>query len=389
MLAGTTGLVPWIWEASSWYGFIPSGFVFGGFFFLMWTGELARILFGPQTKRVARTLVVRGAQTIFIATAPGMLGVYGGALFGIDYPYEGLAEQVGTIVLGIGTVVLSIGLILEWKRLPLVVDSSAHKALDMMKESGFGLDDSRLWVGIDPTLDNLGKTYPADDEFAILLHTGSVYGTESGGLYQTMIHEMSHVYLFQKKHPSHIERTFEEVYDPIVERLPAKWQSRTTRAVMLCPLEVFAEDLTFKVLEGSKTSWAKAALEYFRRGRAIRKSLAISSKRRMWGNALLLIRNCYYQSVMQRYRMADSGAIVKKANEKLLASLPPIASTSFDYFHRLFLELRDDITVEDFKKTLEDYLSQFIALAEGRNGEDAGERKLRGAVLEPTNRLES
>ncbi len=142
---------------------------------------------------------------------------------------------------------------------------------------------------------------------------------------------------------------------------------------MLYPLEVFAEDLTFKVLEGSKASWAKAALEYFRRRRAIRKSLAISSKRRMWGNALLLIRNCYYQSEMERYQMADSDAIVKKANEKLLSSLPPIASTSFDYFHRLFPELRDDITAEDFKKTLEDYLSKFIVLAE---------RKDRGAIHE-------
>jgi len=345
MLAGTTGLVPGIWVASGWYGLIPGGFLFGGLFYLMWTGELARILFGPQTKRVARTLVVRGKQAIFIGTAPGMLRLYGGALFAIEYPYQSLAEPIGTIVIGIGTVVLSIGLILEWKRLPQVVDSSARKALDMMKESGFGLDDSRLWVGIDPMLDNLGKSYPAGDEFAILLHTGSVYGTESGGLYQTIIHEMSHVYLFQKKHPSHIERTFEEVYDPIVERFPEGWKSRAIRAVMLYPPEVFAEDLTFKVLEGSKTSWAKAALEYFRRRRAIRKSLAISSKRRMWGNAMLLVRNCYFQSVMERYQMADSGAIVKKANEKLLSSLPPIASTSFDYFHRLFLELRDDITV--------------------------------------------
>lgn len=67
--------------------------------------------------------------------------------------------------------------------------------------------------------------------------------------------------------------------------------------------------------------------------------------------------------------MAVSDAIVKKANEKLLASLPPIALTAFDYFHRLFLELRDDITVEDFEKTLEDYLSKFIALAEQRNSQ--------------------
>src|SRR5438093_13701150 len=104
---------------------------------------------------------------------------------------------------------------------------------------------------------------------------------------------MSHVYLFQKKHPSHIERTFEEVYDPIVERLPAKWQSRTTRAVMLCPLEVFAEYRRFKVLEGSKTSWAKSALEYFRRGRGSRELLGIRSKRRMCGKSLLLIRSRY------------------------------------------------------------------------------------------------
>jgi hypothetical protein len=30
----------------------------------------------------------------------------------------------------------------------------------------------------------------------------------------------------------------------------------------------------------------------------------------------------------------------------------------------VFLDLRDDIIAEDYKKTLEDYLSKFIALAE-------------------------
>ncbi len=179
-------MVPWIWEASGWYGFIPSAFPFGGFFYLMWTGELPRLLFGPETKRVARTLVGRGTQAIFIGTAPSMLGAYGGGLFGIDYPYEGLAEQVGTIVLGIGSVVLSIGLILEWKSLPGVVDRSARKALALMKESDFGVDDYRLWVGIDPMLASWGYSYPAGDKSVILLHPGSVYGSENGDLYQTI-----------------------------------------------------------------------------------------------------------------------------------------------------------------------------------------------------------
>jgi len=228
-------------------------------------------------------------------------------------------------------------------------------------------------------LDNLGYSYPAGDEFAIVLHPGSVYGSEIGDLYQTIIHEMSHVYLTQKNHPSHIERTYEEVYDPMAKRFPEKWQTKTIRVAMYYPGEMFAEDLTFKLLEGSKTTWANVTLEYFRRRRATRKELAITSKRRTWGNALLLVRNCYYEAEMERHQMPDSTGIVKKANEKLLSSMTPVASTAFNYFHQVFLGLSDDITAEDFKKTLEGYLSKFIALAEGTN--DYSTDKIRG----PTN----
>ena len=63
--------------------------------------------------------------------------------------------------------------------------------------------------------------------------------------------------------------------------------------------------------------------------------------------------------------MPDPSAIVKKANAKLLSSLPALSSTAFDYFHQVFVGLSDDITAEDYKKTLEDYLSNFIGLAEG------------------------
>jgi len=175
---------------------------------------------------------------------------------------------------------------------------------------------------------------------------------------------MSHIYLTQKNHPSHLERTYEEVYDPIAKRFPEKWQSKTIRVAMYYPGEMFAEDLTFRLLEGSKTTWANVTLEYFRRRRAARKAPAITSKRRMWGNALLLVRNCYYEAEMERHQMPDLTGIVKKANAKLLSSLPPAASTAFDYFHQVFMSLRDDITAEDFKKTLEDYLSKFIVFAE-------------------------
>lgn len=67
--------------------------------------------------------------------------------------------------------------------------------------------------------------------------------------------------------------------------------------------------------------------------------------------------------------MPDPTEIVKKTNARLLSSLPSVASTVFDYFHQVFLGLNDDITAEDYGKTLEDYLSKFIKLAEGKDSE--------------------
>jgi len=376
MISGTVGLIPGTGIEHNWYGYVPVGFLLGGFIYMMWT-ELPRFWFGPQTKRAARTLVVRGTQASFIGALPAMLDVYGRAIFARGYPFQNLAESIGSIFFGIGIVTLSIGLILEWKRLPRAVDNAAHKALDMMKTSGFGLDDSRLWIGIDPTQNDYGSSYESAAEFVIVLNTGCVYGSGARGLYQTIIHEMSHVYLFQKKHPSHDEKTLKEIYDPIVKRFPKKWQWRIIRSAIYYSQEVFAEDTTFKVLEGARKAWAIAIIEYLRRRRAIQKALAIGSKRRMWGNALLVVRNCFYATEIERYQMPDSTGSVKKASEKLLSSLPPVASTAFDYFRQVFLGLRNDITLEDYKKTLEDYLSKFIALAEERpNTFFAGEKAL-------------
>ena len=376
MISGTVGLIPGTGIEHNWYGYVPVGFLLGGFIYMMWT-ELPRFWFGPQTKRAARTLVVRGTQASFIGALPAMLDVYGRAIFARGYPFQNLAESIGSIFFGIGIVTLSIGLILEWKRLPRAVDYAAHKALDMMKTSGFGLDDSRLWIGIDPTQNDYGSSYESAAEFVIVLNTGCVYGSGARGLYQTIIHEMSHVYLFQKKHPSHDEKTLKEIYDPIVKRFPKKWQWRIIRSAIYYSQEVFAEDTTFKVLEGARKAWAIAIIEYLRRRRAIQKALAIGSKRRMWGNALLVVRNCFYATEIERYQMPDSTGSVKKASEKLLSSLPPVASTAFDYFRQVFLGLRNDITLEDYKKTLEDYLSKFIALAEERpNTFFAGEKAL-------------
>jgi len=136
---------------------------------------------------------------------------------------------------------------------------------------------------------------------------------------------------------------------------------------MRYPVEAFAEDLTFKTLKEAKNDWAIAALQYFQRLSRRRRIVSTHRKQGSWRNASLILRNCYYLAEMERYLMPDPEGITKRTNERLLSSLPPFASTAFDYYRKVFLGLRENITTEDYKKTSEEYLSKFIALAEGRS----------------------
>src|SRR6266852_1983890 len=62
-------------------------------------------------------------------------------------------------------------------RISREVDRSALQALTKMKEAGFELDESRLWVGIDSAIGQLGygQSYPAGDDYVILVSPASIY----------------------------------------------------------------------------------------------------------------------------------------------------------------------------------------------------------------------
>lgn len=288
------------------------------------------------------------------------------------YPYRYFGQSAGGSMVMIGTIVLGVGLLMDWRAFPKAVDRSARRALIMMKDAGFEIDDTKLWVGIDSAISRFGysgESYRNGDDYVVQVPPASVYSQEAGGLDQTMVHEMSHVYLRQKNHPSHLEKTNEEASRRKADAYRKKWQIEILSSVMIYPREVFVEDLTFKILKTAKGDWARANLQYFGR-LSMRKQKIFNThrKRGNWRNAWLILRNSYYSAEMERYQIPDPIGIMKRTNERILSSLRPIAETAFNYFHQIFLGLTDDITAEDYKKTLDDYLSKFIGLAEGRNG---------------------
>jgi len=370
LLVGTPIFLPQLGLLENWAGYILGPLFFGGFLYLIWQGELFRAWNRDQrAQRPARTFELRGLWLMWAGYFPiGFDFVYS-AILRSYYPYRYFGQTIGGSLLLGGTVLLGIGLLLDWRSFPVEVDRLARRSLLLMKDAGFELDDSRLWVGIDSTIGPLGYGYshPAGDDYVILVSPGSIYGMEAGGLGQTLVHEMSHAYLTQKKHPSHLREAFKEAYSRTREVCRKKWQLSIVQSAMRYPVEAFAEDLTFKTLKEAKNDWAIAALQYFQRLSRRRRIVSTHRKQGSWRNASLILRNCYYLAEMERYLMPDPEGITKRTNERLLSSLPPFASTAFDYYRKVFLGLRENITTEDYKKTSEEYLSKFIALAEGRS----------------------
>ena len=370
LLIGTPAvLIPQIELSENWFSLAFAGFtalVVGSLLYLIQFDELARIWERRQKKRSSSTVALKGLQSGVVLGTPFFLfDVSYAAIFHSSFSYQYLVRPIGGIFFSAAMIATSVGLLLDWRNMPREVDLAAQQALQHVKGAGFEVDDSRLWVGIDSRLPSTGYTYPTGDDLVVLVKPWEVYATNEGGLLYTMVHEMCHVYLFQTKHSSHNPVIFHEVFDSFARHLPKKWQRKILRTVDGYPSEVLTEELSLKAFDPAKAEWAKGITEYFRRGDATRRSFTIGATRRMWRDALLILRTAYFAAQMERHQMTDATGMIPKARDILLSSLSPTASEAFNYFHSLFLTMSFDVTSNQYGKIMEEYLSRFVALAQG------------------------
>jgi len=60
----------------------------------------------------------------------------------------------------------------------------------------------------------------------------------------------------------------------------------------------------------------------------------------------------------------DVDGRAEQANQRFLSQVSPRVSGRFEYFRNLLENLREDMTVEEYRKLLADYLGQFLEIAE-------------------------
>ncbi len=243
-----------------------------------------------------------------------------------------------------------------------IVADLFQKALQMMKDAGYVVGN-HVRVVVDPNLGFMGYTFPKDGQFTIVVSGAAV---ESGMLEGLLVHEMSHVYRMQTKHPSHNEQIINEV----IGRFEGPSLNRDYKQKIVHDLvnhieDLYADDLAFKVFENSNIFPVEEVSRFFLSWLSPEPVMSGIAKRDRWVNMAIMLRNSFALSNMSRHGIPDIEQRARRINEKLLSAIPADMSKSFEYFHRVMVGLRQNVTESEFRTILGDYLGRFLLVVEG------------------------
>ena len=244
------------------------------------------------------------------------------------------------------------------------VAEAFQKAKAMMKDAGYGIGDN-VRVMVDPNLGFMGYTFPKEGKFTIVVSGAAV---ESGMLEGLLVHEMSHLYRMQSKHPSHSEQIINDVMGPFAGRgLNRDYQQKILHDLVNHLEDLYADDVAFKVFGKTNIFPVEEGSRFFLSWLSPDPVVSGNARRDRWVNAAMMLRNSFAMSNMARHGMPDIGDKAWGLNERFLSGLPANASKSFEYFHSVMMNLKEDITEKEFRKLLTEYLEKFVELAEGEH----------------------
>jgi hypothetical protein len=242
-----------------------------------------------------------------------------------------------------------------------LVKKAEQNASQMMKKSGFGIK-SEVAVAIDPQLPFMGYTMPQGRGYRIVVSGGSV---GSGMLEGLLIHEMSHIYRMENNHPSHDAEVIEAAIDKIGKQyLSHDYQQKIVHDLLNDIQDLYADDISMKVIKKGQIlepgqinsflqDWVKD--EPFESG---------DPKRDRWVNASIMVHNARAVGQMTRHDIEDTGGKAAESNKRFLSRMPPAVASQFQYFRDLMVNLKENMSRDQYRKLLADYLNRFLEVAE-------------------------
>ncbi len=241
------------------------------------------------------------------------------------------------------------------------VPKARQTAIEMMRKAGYDIGN-KVKVVVDPNLPFMGYTMPQGGNFTIVVSGGAV---GSGLLEGLLVHEMSHVYRIQTNHPSHNGQILEEAIDNLGKKTVLRdYQQKIVHDLLNDIQDLYADDISFKVLRNSpimeSEQMTRFLQDWVKDEAAKTRDPAMDS----WINASIMTHNARAIAQMARHRVEDIDGRAEQAIKKFLSQITPRVAGRFEYFRNFLENLREDMTGEEYRKLLADYLSQFLDVAE-------------------------
>ncbi len=245
------------------------------------------------------------------------------------------------------------------------VEEALRRALYMMEQAGFTINQE-VKVVVDEKLPFMGYTSRQWRSHIIVV---SGFAVKSPMLEGLLTHELSHVYRTITDHPSHSERLIANLVHFFTDshNLGRDYEQEILHQAINHIEDLYADDIAFKVL--ARDSDAALPSEQFGefflgwiKEEPVRSRL---HRRDRWINASILLNNSFAISNMERHRIAERW--VEKArsiNDLLLNRIKPSAAIRFSYFNKFMVSLREDISENDFREEMTEYLQNLLALVD-------------------------
>jgi len=241
------------------------------------------------------------------------------------------------------------------------VRKARETAIEMMRKAGYDIG-TKVKVVVDPNLPFMGYTMPQGGDFTIVVSGGAV-GT--GLLEGLLVHEMSHVYRIQTNHPSHNSQILEEAIDNLGKKTVLRdYQQKIVHDLLNDIQDLYADDISFKVLRNSPIMESDQMTRFLQDWVKDEPAKTRDPTMDSWINASIMTHNARAIAQMARHRVEDIDGRAEEANKRFLSQVSPRVSGRFEYFRNLLENLREDMTAEEYRKLLADYLGQFLDVAE-------------------------
>lgn len=240
-----------------------------------------------------------------------------------------------------------------------VVEEKLKIVTDGMARAGFEIGQP-VEVMVDENLPFMGYTSRQWQKHVIVV---SGFAVKSAMLEGLLAHELSHVYRNVTDHPSHNEKLLENVACAFtrLHDLTQGYQGEILHQAINHIQDLYADDISVRVLTDNQNKSAILDMlgEFFLGWIKEEPVKSNSSRKDSWLNAGILLNNCFAVSNIQRRRVERYYEKAESLNNKFLVKIDQRARSSFPYFNRFMVNLKEKVAEEEFRNQMEDYLERF------------------------------